>query len=97
MVQGRAVDCIALINAEEAGVTSLNIESPSAAPTPLIRRKLLGLEGSSVLRRAAARFHAGTWIAAGWELLARYSSAISVPEPESARPADSTRCGSMAG
>lgn len=35
----------ALINAEEAGVTSLNIESLSAAKTHRIRR-LLGLEGS---------------------------------------------------
>jgi general L-amino acid transport system substrate-binding protein len=35
----------ALINAEEAGVTSLNIQSLTAAKTHRIRR-LLGLEGS---------------------------------------------------
>jgi general L-amino acid transport system substrate-binding protein len=35
----------ALINAEEAGVTSLNIESLTAAKTHRIRR-LLGLEGN---------------------------------------------------
>ena len=39
------MDLFALINAEEAGVTSLNIDSLAAAKTHRIRR-LLGLEGT---------------------------------------------------